>query len=157
VPRIASYLRRGRRLSGERGGRRIASIVSIKLKWVATFSLLPVGSPSTRIGSSVRRHLGVETQRQWSDPAIARTTPALLGLFSLVTLWAHELYATAAPVPRAASWYRKPLPTFADAVAAVRRELWTRHDFHTSAWATDVVKIPRTTINTLIDAACYAA
>jgi hypothetical protein len=35
-----------------------------------------------------RRHLGVETQRQWSDPvvsdrAIARTTPVLLGLFSL--------------------------------------------------------------------------
>jgi hypothetical protein len=30
----------------------------------------------------------VETQRQWSDRAIARTTPALLGLYSLVTLWA---------------------------------------------------------------------
>ena len=44
--------------------------------------------------AEVRRHLGVETQRQWSDPAIARTTPALLGLFSLITLWAHELYAT---------------------------------------------------------------
>jgi len=107
--------------------------------------------------AEVRRHLGVETQRQWSDPAIARTTPALLGLFSLITLWAHELYAAAAPVPRAASWYRKPLPTFSDAIAAVRRELWTRHDFHASAWATDVLKIPRTTINTLIDAACYAA
>ena len=34
-----------------------------------------------------RRHLGVETQRQWTQKAIARTTPALLGLFSLVTLW----------------------------------------------------------------------
>jgi hypothetical protein len=30
-----------------------------------------------------RRHLGVETQRQGSDLAIARTTPVLLGLFSL--------------------------------------------------------------------------
>ena len=38
-----------------------------------------------------RAHLGVETQRQWSDLAIQRTTPALLGLFSLVTLLAHEL------------------------------------------------------------------
>ena len=28
----------------------------------------------------VRTHLGVETQRQWSDLAILRTTPALLGL-----------------------------------------------------------------------------
>ena len=36
-----------------------------------------------------RRHLGVETQRQWSDAAIARTTPVLLGLFSLVTLLAE--------------------------------------------------------------------
>jgi len=37
-----------------------------------------------------RRHLGVETQRQWSELAIRRTTPALLGLFSLVTLLAHQ-------------------------------------------------------------------
>jgi hypothetical protein len=42
--------------------------------------------------AEVRRHLGVETQRQWSDPAIARTTPALLGLFSLIALWADELH-----------------------------------------------------------------
>lgn len=42
--------------------------------------------------AEVRRHLGVETQRQWSDPAIARTTPALPGLFSLTTLWANDLY-----------------------------------------------------------------
>jgi len=41
-----------------------------------------------------RRHLGFETQRQWSDQAIHRTTPLLLGLFSLVTLWAAELAAT---------------------------------------------------------------
>ena len=39
----------------------------------------------------VRAHLGVETQRQWSDKAILRSTPALLGLFSIVTLFAHEL------------------------------------------------------------------
>jgi hypothetical protein len=26
-------------------------------------------------------HLGVETQRRWSDRAIARTTPVLMGLF----------------------------------------------------------------------------
>ena len=60
--------------------------------------------------AEVRRHLGVESQRQWSDPAIARTTPALLGLFSLITLWANELYATHAPAPRTASWNSKPLP-----------------------------------------------
>lgn len=107
--------------------------------------------------AEVRRHLGVETQRQWSDPAIVRTTPALLGLFSLVTLWAHDLYATQTPVPRTASWYSKPLPTFSDALARVRRELWTHHDFCTSAAVSDLVKLPRTAINALIGAACYAA
>jgi hypothetical protein len=61
--------------------------------------------------AEVRRHLGVETQRQWSDLAIARTTPFLLGLFSLITLCADELFTTRAPAVRLASWYRKSLPT----------------------------------------------
>ena len=47
-----------------------------------------------------RRHLGMETQRQWSDLAILRTTPALLGLFSLVTLWASQLAAERGPAAR---------------------------------------------------------
>jgi hypothetical protein len=46
--------------------------------------------------AEVRRHLGVETQRQWSEGAIRRTTPALLGLFSLVTLLAHQQMAAPA-------------------------------------------------------------
>ena len=46
--------------------------------------------------AEVRAHLGVETQRQWSDLAIMRTTPALLGLYSLVMLWAAELFAKGA-------------------------------------------------------------
>jgi len=37
-------------------------------------------------------HLGLETQRQWSDLAIERTTPLLFGLYSLVTLFGHALY-----------------------------------------------------------------
>lgn len=39
----------------------------------------------------MRRHLGVETQHQWSDLAIARTTPVLLGLFSIITLLGAQL------------------------------------------------------------------
>ena len=39
----------------------------------------------------LRAHLGVETQRQWSDQAIARTTPSLFGLFSVATLAADVL------------------------------------------------------------------
>src|SRR5207247_3016723 len=72
----------------------------------------------------VRRHLGVETQRQWNDLAIQRTTPVLLGLFSLVTLLAHQQAAAGSLAVRQAAWYRKATPTFADALAAVRRQLW---------------------------------
>ncbi len=107
--------------------------------------------------AEVRRHLGVETQRQWSDPAIARTTPALLGLFSLVTLWAQHLYGETVPPPRSATWYSKPLPTFSDALALVRRQLWANHDFRISAPKAEIVQIPQTTLNALIGAACYAA
>jgi hypothetical protein len=107
--------------------------------------------------AEVRRHLGVETQRQWSDSAIARTTPALLGLFSLITLWSHELHAGALPTPLATSWYRKPLPTFSDAIAAIRRELWSRHHFEMSRGQQDFMKTPSTIVNSLINAACYAA
>jgi hypothetical protein len=55
----------------------------------------------------VRRHLGFETQRQWSDLAIRRTTPALLGLFSLVSLFAHGRMRQAAGTFRQAAWYHK--------------------------------------------------
>lgn len=73
--------------------------------------------------AEVRRHLGVETQRQWSDLGIARITPALLGLFSLVTLWAEGMLDEDVS-PRRAAWYPKPRPAFSDALAAVRYRLW---------------------------------
>jgi hypothetical protein len=107
--------------------------------------------------AEVRRHLGVETQRQWSDPAIARTTPTLLGLFSLIALWAQDLYGRTTPPPRTASWYAKPLPTFSDALALVRRQLWANQDFRISATTAEVIQIPQATFNALIGAACYAA
>ena len=71
-----------------------------------------------------RAHLGMETQRQWSDLAIARTTPALLGLFSLVTLLAYRLSGSSSLPVRNAAWYKKSEATFADALAFVRRYLW---------------------------------
>jgi hypothetical protein len=107
--------------------------------------------------AEVRRHLGVETQRQWSDPAIARTTPALLGLFSLITLWANELFNARMPIPRSASWYAKPLPTFSDALAAVRRELWVGRGLRMSSQMLDIAKPSDPNINCLINAACYAS
>ena len=107
--------------------------------------------------AEVRRHLGVETQRQWSDQAIARTTPALLGLFSLIALWAHQHGTAELASPRQASWYSKPLPTFADALAAVRRALWQSMISNTSPNASDTVKMPRAVLNRLTDLACYPA
>ena len=74
-------------------------------------------------GAVLLDHLGVETQRQWTDLAIARTTPALLGLFSLVTLMAHERWQGHDVWVRRAAWYDKTLPTFVDALAEVRRAL----------------------------------
>jgi DDE superfamily endonuclease len=72
----------------------------------------------------VRDHLGVETQRQWSDRAIARTTPCLLGLVSLTALLGGRLSTHAQRAVAAAAWYRKRQPTFADTLAAVRKEIW---------------------------------
>src|ERR671913_281567 len=107
--------------------------------------------------AEARRHLGVETQRQWSDRAIARTTPALLGLHSLVTLWANEPHRGAAILPRAAAWYAKRVATFSDALAAVRRAIWADAALRTSATDRDPAKVPRAVLDRLTDLACYAA
>ena len=105
----------------------------------------------------VRRHLGFETQRQWSDLAIRRTTPALLGLFSLVTLFAQGRMTEAAGAFRQVAWYHKSHPTFADALALVRKELWAQETFYGSSQQTETVKIPREFLKRLTDAVCYAA
>lgn len=105
----------------------------------------------------VRTHLGVETQRQWSDLAIERTTPALLGLFSLVTLLAHQSATQGALPIRQATWYVKPLPTFSDALAVVRECLWYTGDFHTSLSDENMVKIPGSLLKRFTEALCYAA
>ena len=111
----------------------------------------------------VREHLGVETQRQWSDLAILRTTPALLGLHSLITVWAHGLMATpdTAVRPHPATWCTKstsnPQPTFSDAIAAVRRVLWTPPDLSASRQASEVVEIPVRLLNRFVETLCLAA
>ncbi len=104
----------------------------------------------------VRTHLGVETQRQWSDWAIARTTPALLGLFSLVTLLAHCSTRRGKLPIRQAAWYDKPLPTFSDALAIVRYQLWQAMIFHTSVSDPDMQKVPPVLLKRFTDALCYA-
>lgn len=106
----------------------------------------------------VRAHLGVESQRQWSDLAIARTTPILLGLFSWVTLLAHQLLQHCHVSVRQAAWYLKPYPAFPDALSWVRHTLWLSSDlFSMSRYEAERVKIPRSLFDRLLDTLCYAA
>jgi hypothetical protein len=106
---------------------------------------------------AVRTHLGVETQRQWNEPAIYRTTPALLALFSLVTLLAHRQNARERLPVRQAAWYAKERPTFADAIAVVRRELWEYALFCTLSPKTDIQKLQQALRRRFGDTLCYAA
>jgi hypothetical protein len=105
-----------------------------------------------------RAHMGMETQRQWSEKAIARTTPAVLALFSIVTLLAHHRYHEQPELfVRQAAWYVKRRATFSDALATVRQQLWRKVSFHTSYSEADSVKVDRALLDRLTDALCYAA
>lgn len=103
----------------------------------------------------VREHLGVETQRQWSDWAILRTTPALLALFSLITVLAHRSTKKGKLPVRQAAWYVKRLPTFSDALALVRQTIWAQLGFPTSESKSDMAKMPRAMFQRLTEALCY--
>ena len=105
----------------------------------------------------VRAHCGVETQRQWSDKAILRSTPALLSLFSIVTLFAHELSKSGKLKIRAAAWYPKAIPTFSDAIAAVRREIWAHQITFMSRPRRDPIEIPTHVWHRMQNALAYAA
>src|SRR6266498_4035067 len=104
-----------------------------------------------------RAHLGIETQRQWSDLAILRTTPALLGLFSLITVFAHQLLQGQELAARQAAWYQKALPTFSDTLAPVRQQLWPVSISWMSGAKGDVVIIPKALFERLTDTLAYAA
>jgi hypothetical protein len=90
-----------------------------------------------------RAHLGLETQCPWNDQAIARATPALLSLYSIITLTAHLLIAKGVTWVRSAAWYDKTRPTFSDAIALVRRHLWEHTHVSTSPQETDMIQVPR--------------
>lgn len=107
--------------------------------------------------AEVRRHLGVESQRQWSDKAIGRTTPVLMGLFSVVTLLADRLTEDGAMPRRTSAWYRKRRATFSDALAQVRRQLWAGEGFSPCASRDDSQKLPTALMARLSDALCHAA
>jgi hypothetical protein len=104
-----------------------------------------------------RAHLGMETQRQWNERAIARTTPALLSLYAIITLTVHQLLQKGVAIGRPSAWYIKAWPTFSDAIALVRRHLWEHMHFSMSQQDTDRINIPRALLERFMDAICYAA
>jgi hypothetical protein len=103
-----------------------------------------------------RAHLGLETQRQWTARAIGRTTPCLLGLFSVVVLLAHAAHPDHLPT-RQAAWYAKPEATFSDALAAVRRQLWVGWNWPPRPTTQPPANSPLPLLGHLVEAACYAA
>ncbi len=93
--------------------------------------------------AEVRRHLGIETQRQWSDQAIERTTPILMALKSICCLLAKGLFEKRKIEIRTAAWYPKSHFTFSDILAAVRQYIWANNNFPTSSSEDDVGKLRR--------------
>lgn len=104
-----------------------------------------------------RRHLGMETQRQWSDLAIERSTPLLLGMFSIVTLVAQKLVVVGKKQTQKSAWYDKKEATFSDALGMIRKELWEVVFFSTSMEKSDVLKIPKPLFSRIIEILCYPA
>jgi len=77
-----------------------------------------------------RAHMGIETQRQWSDLGIARSTPCLFGLFSLICCAAVSLYHKGKLTPKGSAWYQKTEITFSDLIALMRRKTWANKYFN---------------------------
>lgn len=102
-----------------------------------------------------RAHLGVETQRQWSDLAIERSTPCLLGMFSLVALFGKALHPDGKVPVQCTAWYDKREASFSDVLAQVRRQLWGNFTFQTSHTDPDVCLVPRSHVQRLAYAVCY--
>jgi hypothetical protein len=105
-----------------------------------------------------RAHLGFETQRQWSDKAIARSTPLILGLFSFVCLAALKLRESVALTVRSAAWYTKTPDnaTFSDIIAFVRRGIWSQRIFVNSAKKDDLTKFQPDFLESMLELVAYS-
>ena len=104
-----------------------------------------------------REHLGMETQRQWSELAIARSTPCLLGLFSLVVVLARRLHPDGEVPVLTAAWYEKAEATFSDCLFTVRKHLWRSTEHTRSGREADLVYFPVNTWEHLLSCLAGAA
>ena len=104
-----------------------------------------------------RAHLGLETQRQWSDLAIARTTPVLLGLFSVVTLLAVQWHRSGLLVTEQTAWYEKGCPTFSDCMRLARQQIWRSRIMGPSGEEVEVLQLPLPLLEALVHGLSSAA
>jgi hypothetical protein len=105
--------------------------------------------------AETRRHPGLETNRSWSDKAIQRTTPSLMGLFSLIAMVAEELSGAGKLKKQEAVWYEKQMATFSDAIGCVRQQIWEWQSLRTSGAEVEMIKIPRSYLECLTDTLCF--
>src|SRR5262249_61946375 len=99
---------------------------------------------------------GVEPTLQGPDGALLPSPPALLGLFSIIPLSTHDLAKSQKLKIRTAAWYPKALPTFSDAIAVVRREIWVHQISFMSRPSRDHVEIPQHIWHRMQNALAYA-
>ena len=104
-----------------------------------------------------RAHLGMETQRQWSDLAIERTTPVLLGLYSLVVLAAVRCHKAGRLSAEETAWYAQEEPTFSDCLRLIRSRIWQARISTGSHESSDLIQFPRELLDALIHGLASAA
>lgn len=133
-----------------------------------TFSTCPQDTAASIVAEVIRRwpiattfaearaHLGIETQRQWSDRAITRETPCLFGVYSLVVVFGQALHQDHPIAIRTAAWYPKTQATFSDVLAAVRQHGWGGLDIQTSPRGPTYAEIPRVQLDRLLNALCHS-
>lgn len=106
----------------------------------------------------VRAHLGVETQRQWSDNAIDRSTPMLMGLFSLVCIMAHRLTNGNTIPAISTAWYKKNAQaTFSDVLIYVKQAITRKKQLNNAIIHDDFVQIPRKDFDEIINMGLFVA
>ena len=100
-----------------------------------------------------REHLGMETQRQWSDQAIQRTTPILLGLFSIVTWITFQLTQNKTVPIQKTAWYNKEKVTFSDCLFMVRKQIWKTqiHNYVISTDDEDIIQFTPDILDLLVE------
>lgn len=101
-----------------------------------------------------RAHLGIETQRQWSDLAIERTTPLLFGLYSLVALAGVQVQRAGSLLVEQTAWYHKAHATFHDVLVSLRRQIWLAECNQTSRLDPDARLLLPSRLDRLLYAAC---